>query len=67
MNWDIIAGKWEQLTGRIREKWGNLTEDEIVMVAGRRDQLLGKLREKYGYTRDRAEKEVDEFFSKHTW
>ena len=64
MNWDIVKGNWNQLTGKIRKKWGELTDDEVTQIKGDRDQLLGKLQEKYGYAKDEAEKEVDEFFSK---
>lgn len=63
MNWDIVKGNWEQMTGKIRQKWGELTDDEITQMKGQRDQVVGKIREKYGKTKDEAEKEVDEFFS----
>ncbi len=62
MNWDIIEGKWEQLKGSVKEKWGDLTDDELTQAAGKRDKLAGKLQEKYGWTKDEAEKQVDDFF-----
>jgi uncharacterized protein YjbJ (UPF0337 family) len=61
MNWDQIAGNWKQLTGTIKEKWGKLTDDDLVAIAGRRDQLAGKLRERYGFEKARLDKEIDEF------
>lgn len=61
MNEDIFEGKWKQLKGHAREKWGDLTDDEIDQIKGRKDVLVGKLQEKYGYTRQQAEKEVDDF------
>jgi uncharacterized protein YjbJ (UPF0337 family) len=61
MNWDQIAGGWKQFTGKVKEKWGKLTDDDLVAVAGKRDQLLGKLRERYGYGKEQAERELDEF------
>jgi uncharacterized protein YjbJ (UPF0337 family) len=61
MNEDILAGKWKQLRGAVREKWGELTDDDLDRVAGQRDKLLGLLQEKYGYSRDEAEREIDAF------
>jgi uncharacterized protein YjbJ (UPF0337 family) len=61
MNWDTIKGQWKQLTGKVREKWGDLTDDEIEKIDGKREQLVGKLQERYGYAKDRAEREVDDF------
>ncbi|MFB2531915.1 CsbD family protein [Paracoccus sp. p4-l81] len=62
MNWDIVEGKWEQLKGSVKEKWGDLTDDELTQAAGKRDKLAGKLQEKYGWTKDEAEKQIDDFF-----
>ena len=61
MNWDVITGQWKQLKGKVREKWGDLTDDDLDKIAGQRDQLVGKLQERYGYAKDRAEREAEEF------
>ncbi len=61
MNWDTVKGDWNQFKGKVKEKWGKLTDDDLTTVAGRRDQLLGKLQERYGYGKDQAERELDEF------
>ncbi len=61
MNWDVVKGDWKQFKGKVKEKWGKLTDDDLTTVAGRRDQLLGKLQERYGYGKDQAERELDEF------
>jgi uncharacterized protein YjbJ (UPF0337 family) len=61
MNQDILEGKWKQLRGKVREQWGELTDDELDQIAGKRDQLIGKVQEKYAYTWDEAKEEVDEF------
>ena len=63
MNWKEFEGKWDQVKGQVREKWGKLTNDDLTMIKGKRDQLLGKLKERYGYAADRAEREIDEFMS----
>ncbi len=63
MNKDIIEGKWEQLKGKAKEKWGELTNDDWDVIAGKRDQLAGRIQERYGRTKEEAEKEVDEWFN----
>ncbi|WP_353144044.1 CsbD family protein [Paracoccus sp. (in: a-proteobacteria)] len=62
MNWDIIEGKWNQLKGSVREKWGDLTDDELTEVAGKKDKLAGKLQEKYGWTKEHADEQINSFF-----
>ncbi|MFU8864441.1 MAG: CsbD family protein [Rhodobacterales bacterium] len=64
MNWDIVQGKWKQYKGSAKEKWGDLTDDELDQAGGQRDQLVGKIQEKYGIGKDEAEKQVDEWSSK---
>lgn len=62
MNWDVIEGKWDQLKGSVKEKWGDLTDNELTEMAGRRDKMAGKLQEKYGWTKEEAEKNLEDFF-----
>ena len=61
MNTDILEGKWKQLRGEIRETWGELTDDELDQIAGKRDKLAGRLQEKYGWSKDEAERQIDDF------
>ena len=61
MNWDQIKGDWKQVTGKVKEKWGKLTDDDLTMIAGKRDQLAGLIQQRYGYAKEQAEKELDEF------
>lgn len=63
MNWDSVQGSWKELKGKVREKWGRLTDDEIDVIAGRRDQLEGTLQRVYGKTKDEAKRDVDDFCS----
>ena len=57
MNQDILKGNWKQFKGKIKEKWGKLTDDELDQFEGKRDQLLGKVQERYGITREEAERQ----------
>ena len=65
MNWDQIEGNWKQMKGAVKERWGKLTDDDISVAEGKADKLCGRLQERYGYTREEAQKEVDEFARHH--
>jgi len=56
-----LQASGNRVYGQVKEKWGKLTDDDLVAIAGKRDQLAGKLRERYGYEKERVEKELDEF------
>lgn len=57
-SWDRIEGNWKQFTGKVRERWGELTNDDVDVIAGRREQLVGKIQERYGIVTDQAERQV---------
>jgi uncharacterized protein YjbJ (UPF0337 family) len=61
MNQDRIAGQWKQLSGKIKEKWGKLTDDDVRQAEGNTEYLTGRIQERYGIARDIAEKQVTEF------
>jgi uncharacterized protein YjbJ (UPF0337 family) len=61
MDWNRIEGNWKQLKGKVKEQWGQLTDDELDLIAGRREQLEGKIQERYGITKDAARKDVDDW------
>jgi len=61
MNEDRIQGKWKQLSGTLKEKWGKLTEDDLKVVEGNSEYLAGKIQERYGVAKDEAEKQVREY------
>jgi len=64
MNTDIAAGKWKQLKGKVRAKWGQLTDDDYDRIAGRREQFTGVLQERYGVEKDLAEEYFDDLRDK---
>jgi uncharacterized protein YjbJ (UPF0337 family) len=61
MNWDQVQGKWKQVKGEAKTRWGKLTDDDLDVVAGQRDQLVGRIQERYGIAKDQAQKEVDDW------
>ncbi|HLF75331.1 MAG TPA: CsbD family protein [Anaerolineales bacterium] len=65
MNTDVLEGKWKQLRGEIRETWGELTDDELDQIAGKRDKLAGILQEKYGWSREEADRQIDDFLRRY--
>jgi uncharacterized protein YjbJ (UPF0337 family) len=65
MNRDQIEGRWKQLAGSVKARWGDFTDDEIMEIDGNREKLEGKLQVKYGRTKEQAQAEVDEWLSKN--
>lgn len=65
MNNDQIAGKWKQLKGEAKVMWGKLTDDELDQAEGNKDKLAGMVQERYGKTKEDAQREVDDFFSRY--
>ena len=61
MNWHEIQGRWTEMRGRVRERWGKLTDDDLDVIAGHRDVLAGKIQERYGIAKDEAERQVTDF------
>jgi uncharacterized protein YjbJ (UPF0337 family) len=61
MNADQIKGKWNQLKGSVKTKWGKLTNDDLDVINGQRDQLIGKIQERYGIAKDEAQRQVDQW------
>jgi len=54
-------GRWDQIKGSMKKRWGKLTDDDLKQIDGNKDRLVGKLKEKYGLTKEQAEKKVDDF------
>jgi len=61
MNSDQLEGKWKQLKGSIKERWGKLTDQDLDVIAGKRDQLIGTIQERYGIAQQKEKKQVDDW------
>ncbi len=61
MNWDRIEGQWKQMSGKVKTKWGKLTDDDLTTIAGKKDQLVGRIQERYGIQKDEAERQVNDW------
>jgi uncharacterized protein YjbJ (UPF0337 family) len=62
MDWTPVEGNWKQMRGRVKERWGRLTDDDLTVIAGRRDQLEGMIQERYGYAKERARREIEDWY-----
>ena len=65
MNADILKGKWKEIKGEAKQKWGKLTDDDLTQIDGKEEQLLGLLQKRYGYAKEKAEEEYKGFISRH--
>ena len=61
MNNDRLRGQWKQIKGKLKERWGKLTDDDLDVIAGRRDQLLGRIQERHGIAKQEADRQVKDF------
>jgi len=58
MNKDTNEGKWKQIKGEFKEKYGEIMKDESAEADGKKDQLIGEIQEKYGKTKDEIAEEI---------
>jgi uncharacterized protein YjbJ (UPF0337 family) len=61
VDWNEVEGNWKQFTGKVKQKWGKLTDDDLSSINGKREELIGRLQERYGFEKDLAERELNEF------
>jgi len=61
MNWERIEGNWQQFKGRVKQRWGKLTDDQLSVINGQRDILAGKLQEAYGITKDEVDRQISDW------
>ncbi|AWT50328.1 CsbD family protein (plasmid) [Psychrobacter sp. YP14] len=61
MNSETLKGEWNQLKGSVKQKWADLTDDDLTHIEGSRDKLVGRLQERSGRTKEEVEREVDDW------
>jgi uncharacterized protein YjbJ (UPF0337 family) len=61
MNSDIAEGQWRQIKGSVKQKWGKLTDDDLLEVDGQLEKFCGKMQQRYGMNREEAEHEFNRF------
>ncbi len=60
MNRDQVEGKWEQVKGRARKAWGELTDDDFSKAEGSAEKLYGIIQERFGDTKEAIQKKIDD-------
>ncbi len=61
MNTDTMKGDWNQMKGRMKQRWGRLTDDDLSVIEGKSDELTGILQKRYGIARDEADRQCKQF------
>lgn len=59
--WDQIEGNWVEFKGLVKERWGDLTDDDLMQIQGERQQLVGRIQQTYGISLDQADAQVREW------
>ena len=61
MDWDEIEENWKQAKGKIKAKWGKLTDGDLDAIEGRRSRLEDRIHKRYGFATDHVRKEIDDW------
>ncbi len=64
LNDDILKGKWNEIKGEVKAKWGKLTDDDLTEIAGNQEKLMGILQKRYGYAKEDVEREYRDFMNR---
>ena len=56
MNADILKGNWNETKGKLKQKYADLTEDDLQYVEGKEDELVGRIQKRLGVGKEEAEK-----------
>ena len=67
VNQQTLQGNWNEIKGRLRERWGQLTEDDLREFNGNVDQLIGTIQRKTGEGREQVEAQLDSMMQRASW
>ena len=59
MNTQSMKGKWNELKGKLKQKYADLTDDDLTYVEGKEDELYGRLQQKMGKSKEDIKKEIN--------
>ena len=62
-----IAGDWNQVKGKLREKWGSFSDDELDQARGNLEQLVGVIQRRSGESREAINEYLEDNFGEHSW
>jgi uncharacterized protein YjbJ (UPF0337 family) len=61
MNKDQLEGKWKQVKGKFKQKYGDLTDNDLTYSEGKFDEMLGRLQAKTGRKKEELKREIEEW------
>jgi uncharacterized protein YjbJ (UPF0337 family) len=61
MNKLQFKGSWNEIKGKLKQQYGNLTDDDLVFAEGKEDELLGRLQKKLGKSKDEVRQIIEKF------
>jgi len=56
-----LKGNWNEIKGKLKQKYGTLTDDDLIFAEGKEEELYGRLQKRLGKTKDELRKEIEEF------
>ncbi|RAJ01619.1 uncharacterized protein YjbJ (UPF0337 family) [Chitinophaga skermanii] len=60
MNTDFLKGKWNEISGKLKQKYADLTDNDLLYAEGKEDELYGRLQQKLGKTKEEVEKIIQD-------
>jgi uncharacterized protein YjbJ (UPF0337 family) len=61
MNKLEIKGNWNEASGKLKQKYANLTDDDLLLIKGKEEELLGRLQKKLGKTKEEVQKIISNY------
>jgi len=61
MNQTELEGKWNQVKGKFKQEYGDLTDDDVTFSEGKFDEMLGRLQEKTGKSKEELRNKIEKF------
>jgi uncharacterized protein YjbJ (UPF0337 family) len=59
MNWTELKGNWKEVTGKLKQKYAELTDDDLMLAEGKQEELVGRLQAKLGKTKQEVHKIIE--------
>ncbi len=56
---DKLKGNWNLVKGKLKQEYGELTDDDLTLVEGQEDELIGRIQKKTGKTKEEVKKFID--------
>lgn len=60
MNKLEVKGNWNEIKGKLKQRYGNLTDDDLTFADGKQDELLGRLQKRLGKSKEELKRELEE-------